>query len=176
MRVSRPPPSLYPNEARHKNGKKSITGTVIEAISLQEQNAVPERLRGLWFHSSKEKKKELTEHGDPTFFSRSPLGWTGWGGDKAADPVLVVCVVQPFASADSLTRAPFVAGGDKGGFENGQLLPDWWLIVQNEDIDKLMIVDVFNQNDKVAIKVYTDQQEYNALRARAVDGLAKKKA
>src|SRR5712692_2374259 len=146
--------------AKAKTAKKR---TLADALALQQQNDVRQEHRGLWFHSSKDKRTDLVEHPDPTFFSRSPHGWTGWGGQHAADPMLVGVVVEPL-SHNSVVRAPFVTGGDKDAFENNVPLLGWWLVLANEDIEKVMIVDQYPQSTAQCIKAYSDAPDYIELR------------
>jgi hypothetical protein len=91
--------------------KQAQKGTVEQAMQLQETNGVLERFRYKWFHSSKDRRTELTDHPEPTFWSRSPQGWTLWGGDRAGDPIHVAYIVAPLSSPDSVnafrsTRLP----------------------------------------------------------------------
>ncbi|MEQ8854783.1 hypothetical protein [Gimesia sp.] len=144
--------------------RQSLNGTAEEALALQAANEVPARFQGCWFHSSKNGRLELVEYSEPTFFSHSPGGWTGWGGHKTGDPILAAYVIEPPTSPDSVVRAPFIPGGDEDGFENGTPVPEWWLVLQNEDIDKLMIVEVFPQDNEKRIQTIRTSQEYVALR------------
>lgn len=159
--------------------KKSPKGALADALVLQQQSQVKPQHCGLWFHSSKDKRTELVEHPDPSFFSRSPQGWTGWGGHHANDPILVAVVIEPL-SPNSVVRAPFVSGGDKDGFEKGEPLPGWWLVLANEDIEKVMIVDEYWQSDAQKVHEYSGTAEYIAMRQKAVeeliDAIAQRKA
>ncbi len=154
---------------------EALKGTLAEALDLQRQNRVPQNYCGFWFHSSKYKRTRLVEHSEPTFFSRSPLGWTGWGGARANDPILVGVVSEPLSS-DSVLRAPFVSGADKDGFDSGEPLLDRWLVLVDSAIDRLMIVDQYVQSETDNIKAYADAPEYVEFRKRAIERTAEAQA
>jgi hypothetical protein len=55
--------------------------------------------------------------------------------------------------------------GDADAFENGVPLPKWWLVVDPQDVDKLMVVDRFDQRDAARIAAYAARPEYLAMRS-----------
>ncbi len=143
----------------------SRTGTVDEALTLQDENKVQERFRGAWFHVSQNAGITVfdDQHDEWTFFTRSPLGGAIWG-----QSVLQVYFVEP-ASA---SRVYAGGKGDPLGQEDGRSLPDWWLFVGREDIDKLMVVRKYHLVDDEATAVaLRDSAEFQAIRHVAVEKL-----
>ncbi len=151
-----PPPNLPPMA-------NSQTGTVAQAEALQQQNNVPERFRGRWFHGTYNDIHSLdNQHDDWTWFTRSPAGGTIWG-----ETVLVAyAVAVPVNSKVHATSNK----ADKIGYEGEAALPDWWMSVGREDIPKLMVVAKFHQtNDEDRLKALMGTEDYNATRQAAID-------
>lgn len=149
--------------------KKALTGNEDEAIALQERIGLPPPLRGLWFHSSKDRVPEMGEQSEMMFFTRSPHGWTGWGGHRSGDPVFAAYVIAPFDSPESRPVDPHVYPGDADAFEEKLPLPKWWLVVDPRDVDKLMVVERFVQSDVVRVAEYSARPAYTAMRQAAIE-------
>ena len=77
-----PPPNL-PSPAAPQSG------TVEQAEAIQQQNNVPEKFRGPWYHETYDNIGALdNQHDEWTWFTRSPSGETIWG-----ETVLIAYVV-----------------------------------------------------------------------------------
>lgn len=153
-----PPPDLPPLAT-------SQAGTVAEAVELQHQNNVPEKLRGPWYHETYDGIASLdNQHEEWTWLTRSPAGGTIWG-----ETVLVVYVVSvPENSKVHATSNE----GDKVGYEGKDALPEWWMSVGREDIPKLMVVSKFHQeNDEAQLKALLETDGYKATRRGAIEKL-----
>ena len=140
----------------------SRSGTAEEAIAFQTASEVQDRFRGAWFHVSRNDALLAfdDQHEDWTFFTRSPLGGAIWG-----QSVLQMYFVEP-ASASRVNAG---GEGDPLGQETGRSLPDWWLFVGEDDIDKLMVVRKYHLvNDEAVAIALRDASEFQAIRQGAV--------
>ena len=143
----------------------SQAGTVEQAEALQQQNNVPESLRGPWYHETYDNIDVLdNQHEEWTWFTRSPSGGTIWG-----HTVLVAHVVA--VPENSKTHATSNKG-DRVGYEGDDALPGWWLSVGREDIPKLMVVSTFHQKqDANQLRALLETGGYKAARQAATDKL-----
>ena len=154
-----PPPDLPPLAS-------SQAGTVEQAETLQQQNNVPERFRGPWYHETYDNIDALdNQHEEWTWFTRSPSGGTIWG-----ETVLVAYIVAVLENS----RVHATSNkGDKVGYEGEDALPGWWLSVGREDIPKLMVVSKFRQkqDEDRLLRALLETDGYKATRKAAVDNL-----
>jgi hypothetical protein len=143
----------------------SQAGTVAQAEALQQQNNVPAKFRGPWYHETYDDIASLdNQHEEWTWLTRSPGGGTIWG-----ETVLVVYVVA--VPENSKVHAASNKG-DKLGFEGEDALPEWWLSVGREDIPKLIVVSKFHQkNDEDQLKGLLETDGYKATRQEAIEKL-----
>ena len=125
-----PPPNL-PSPAAPQSG------TVEQAEAMQQQNNVPEKFRGPWYHETYDNIGALdNQHDEWTWFTRSPSGETIWG-----ETVLIAYVVAvPENSKVHATSNK----GDKVGHEGergkaGQVR--YWRYGQAEQSPDLAISD-----------------------------------
>ena len=135
------------------------------ALAIQEQdaNGVAVKYRGPWFHVSQNDNFTAftADQEDWTWFTRSPLGGAIWG-----HTVVVAYIVGPLP--DSRTHAT----GNKGdalGYENNKALPNWWLSVAREDIDRVVVVGKFHLvRDEAFARSLLDGDEYKVIRNTAI--------
>lgn len=150
--------------------KECLIGSVDEALRLQEQNNVPEKYCGPWYHGTGNRSlSRLTNKGPKvTWLTRSPAGGISWG-----PRVLTIHVVAPPSRA-SLTDA---GAGDDGGCDPDNpavKLPNWWLRIPAAEIECLMLIDECDKDvldnrslqDTLVDAFYLDLRE----RMRAIRG------
>jgi hypothetical protein len=85
--------------------------------------------------------------------------------------VFAAYIIAPFESAESRALDPHVLGGDADAFEKKVPLPKWWLVVDPQDVDKLMVVERFDQRDAARIAAFAARPEYLAMRHAAMGTL-----
>ena len=117
--------------------KESRVGSVVEALQLQEENNVPQKFRGPWYHGTGNRRlSRLTNKGPSvTWLTRSPAGGISWG------PRVLTIYVVALPSRASLTDA---GAGDNGGYDPDNpavKLPNWWLRIPAAEIECLMLID-----------------------------------
>lgn len=143
----------------------SRSGTCEEAIAIQNMNGVEERFRGAWFHVSQNDGFVAfdDQHDEWTFFTRSPYGGAVWGRS-----VLRAFLIEP-ATASRLHAG---GEGDRLGQESGRSLPDWWLSVGKDEIDKMMVVQKYHLvDDEATVTAMLNGADFLAVRQAAVEAL-----
>ena len=145
--------------------KECLSGSVDDALRRQNENSVPEELRGPWYHGTANRSLDrLTNKGPKvTWLTRSPAGGISWG-----PRVLTVYVIAP------ISNMPTDAGaGDDGGCdpENpSRKLPNWWLKVLAAEIECLMLIDECDCDkgtlDEKSLKETLTDDFYQDLRQR----------
>ena len=145
----------------------SRIGSLDEALELQRQNNVCDKLAGVWYHVSKFPEMDQFRDDHPedwTFLTRSPSGGTDWG-----DRLLEVVVIEqlPYFRMVATDNR-----GDTEGFHEGLRLPDWWLYFEPQYAGYLMVTKclhvVADENTLAEIRA---SEPYLSCRRQAIEKL-----